>query len=369
MVGTQLIVMKRTKPRLPSHFNTVVLQSFRELAVIGGKWDELLDGSSADTIFLRAGWLYSWELTYGKNSELIIVLVSISDRLVAAGAFENVSGELIFAGKGPSDYSDILVSSSLDTSELPGVIESILQIAAESVARFRHFRLNRIQTESETLKYLLSGRSKTRAIIVDQTEAPRMDMRVVAHKLKKKSLIRHERKLARKGMLVDNCYNSSSDISSVLDQLFCQHIERWRNTPYPSLFLDDVSKEFYRQIVQNLGGTGFLRFTTLHLDERLIAAHFGFVHAGRYTWYKPSFDVSLAKFSPGEVLLKRLLEAARVEPVNIFDFTIGNESFKLRFATDVPLVTSLYVTDSLIKATVVRIRQGVKRTRDSLFGK
>ncbi len=49
-------------------------------------------------------------------------------------------------------------------------------------------------------------------------------------------------------------------------------------------------------------------------------------------WYKPTFDISYAKRSPGEVLLKILLEYALEHDVAKFDFTIGDEDYKYRFA-------------------------------------
>jgi CelD/BcsL family acetyltransferase involved in cellulose biosynthesis len=77
---------------------------------------------------------------------------------------------------------------------------------------------------------------------------------------------------------------------------------------------------------------GWLRFTRLDWGDRPIAFHFGFCFAGRYLWYKPSFDIGLARMSPGEALLRRLLLAAAGEGAREFDFGLGDEPFKRRFA-------------------------------------
>jgi CelD/BcsL family acetyltransferase involved in cellulose biosynthesis len=63
--------------------------------------------------------------------------------------------------------------------------------------------------------------------------------------------------------------------------------------------------------------------------------HFGFEFGDRLTWYKPAFDVEFAKHSPGEVLIKYLLEYALERKVGELDFTIGEEAFKYRFANHV----------------------------------
>jgi CelD/BcsL family acetyltransferase involved in cellulose biosynthesis len=80
-------------------------------------------------------------------------------------------------------------------------------------------------------------------------------------------------------------------------------------------------------------GCPVLRFTRVDWNDRPIAFHFGFCHAGRFLWYKPSFAIDLARRSPGEVLLRHLLLAAAAEGATAFDFGLGNEAFKHRFAT------------------------------------
>ncbi|MGV3659656.1 MAG: GNAT family N-acetyltransferase, partial [Prosthecobacter sp.] len=101
----------------------------------------------------------------------------------------------------------------------------------------------------------------------------------------------------------------------------------------PSLFEQEASREFYRGLVMDDAFWPLVDFRLLHAGERLVAAHFGFFHAGRFLWYKPSFDPELGSLGAGEVLLKHLITAAAAEGAQEFDFTRGNEGFKQRFAT------------------------------------
>jgi hypothetical protein len=80
---------------------------------------------------------------------------------------------------------------------------------------------------------------------------------------------------------------------------------------------------------------GWINFTVVKSEKRPIAFHFGFVFNKRFIWYKPSFDIDLFKYYPGEVLLKELLEYAVDKKYNEFDFTIGSDFFKKRFANKV----------------------------------
>jgi len=112
--------------------------------------------------------------------------------------------------------------------------------------------------------------------------------------------------------------------------------------------------------------SGWLRFTVLQLDGKMIAAHLGWLYAGRFYWYKPTFKISLKKYSPGQVLLKRAIEQAIAENALEFDFLLGNEAYKNRFATKERELVWLEIDTSWLAATAKRVRQRISRKWDSL---
>jgi CelD/BcsL family acetyltransferase involved in cellulose biosynthesis len=136
----------------------------------------------------------------------------------------------------------------------------------------------------------------------------------------------------RQGQLEFRNCTSADEIIAYLDRFFQQHIERWALADTPSSFLDVRQQAFYRELVQQLAPAGQLLFSVLLLDRAPIAFHFGFEHQGRIIYYKPSFDIDYFKHSPGLVLLKYLLEYALERGAAEFDFSIGEESYKYRFA-------------------------------------
>jgi CelD/BcsL family acetyltransferase involved in cellulose biosynthesis len=230
----------------------------------------------------------------------------------------------------------------------------LLSEALEATPGARGFLLRRIPDEGGTparLESLGQGWWVTR---LDSIEAPTMDMWAAQEALKKKSLKRHESVLSRAGDLETVRLNRAEEVLERLPLFFDQHIRRWQNTPSPSLFLVPRRQEFYRLLVRNLAESGSLRYTELRLDGRMVAAHLGAYYEGQFSWYKPTFEPTLAKLSPGEVLLKRLIEQAAEEGAREFDFTIGDEAFKKRFATRVRVVTDVHVTRSPFSAIKLR---------------
>jgi CelD/BcsL family acetyltransferase involved in cellulose biosynthesis len=151
--------------------------------------------------------------------------------------------------------------------------------------------------------------------------------------LRKKSLVRHENYLRRMGTLQVHHFQDGKDILPHLDEFFEQHVARWAVTPYASPFNHQIQRDFYQKLTRVAARAGWLRFTRVDWGGDPVAFHFGFCYRDNYLWYKPSFAIELARRSPGEVLLRQLLVAAMDEGASRFDFGLGDEAFKQRFAT------------------------------------
>lgn len=351
-----------------NEFVITVDRSLGRLFEHGGEWDQLLATSAANTVFLTSGWLRAWLETYGREANLLIPQIRKSGRLVAAAAFQESKGVIEFIGKGRSDYLDLVLSRELESDAASAAMTALLDAARAATEGFRCFVLQRVPVENGTPARLQQARSRYVTTRKGTELAPTMEMFAAKEKLAKKSLRRHEQGLQRLGQLRTDTFTCANDISPRLSEFFDQHVRRWNGTPYPSLFLDDKNREFYRRVTQYLDPAGWLRFTEVRLDGRLVAAHFGFFHANRFTWYKPTFDPELARYSPGEVLLKRLIERADAEEATEFDFTIGDEAFKRRFSTKVREIAQLHITDSRMRAYGLRMRLALARTLRFVLG-
>ena len=184
--------------------------------------------------------------------------------------------------------------------------------------------------------------------------------------LKKKSLRRHHNYFCRQGRLEFEDHAAAEDIVVHLDAFFQQHVERWGLTETPSQFLHEAPRAFVREIVRTLAPTGYLRFSVVSLDGRPIAFHLGFECNGRFIWYTPTFDVALARHSPGEVLIKYLLEDASARGLLEFDFGPGEEAFKYRFSNYARSISSAHVYRSQLAGRLdagkFKLRTVIKRS-------
>jgi CelD/BcsL family acetyltransferase involved in cellulose biosynthesis/protein-tyrosine-phosphatase/predicted ATP-grasp superfamily ATP-dependent carboligase len=300
-------------------------------------WEALVAQCPDSTIFQTRAWLGPWWAAFRSDSMRPWIFCAYEgDRLVGLAPLVLNAEEhtLQWLGEGHSDYQTFPARNAE-----PHVVEALLEAIAARVPRRVVIDLSQVPQFS-TLGVILARRSQERSsgiVIEGKTACPWLDLdaREVTRVTAKESVKRGERKLLSLGQLRFSRLSEAAHIEPMLETFFAQHIVRWSGTAYPSLFNREQNRTFYRDLVHVLAPSRSLQFSVLSLNDRPIAQHFGMLSKDRLLWYKPTFETSLAKCSPGEALLKNLIVDARNQGLRVLDFTRGDEPFKLRFASSV----------------------------------
>ncbi len=329
-----------------NNVETHVLKGFHDPIINDDTWNGLLSNGAVNVLFLTLPWQRTWWANFARG-DLLLIAAYKGTSLVAIAPFFTDSGMVFFVGSGGSDYLDFIGNISD-----PDVLDALLTTARQKTSNFVGFRFHHVLDKSLTSKFIQESAERLRLKCFDEQSlaAPFIDLDQVAESvIQKKSLVRHQRYFEREGDLDVRNLNSVEEIMPRLEIFFSQHIKRWGGTSYPSLFNDQKQCRFYEHIVQAMANMGWLRFTELIWNDNPIAFHFGFSYQKTFLWYKPSFDIDLARRSPGEVLIRQLLFAAINEEVSIFDLGLGGEPFKQRFATGSELVRTwgVYAPEAL----------------------
>jgi CelD/BcsL family acetyltransferase involved in cellulose biosynthesis len=293
----------------------------------------LVQQGKTNEIFLTWQWQKVWWDVFGRGTLLLILAEKEGIPVFIAPLFAD-QGMVFFIGSGGSDYLDFIGHPPDHQS-----LTEMLNIAKENTPDFEGFLFYHIPEESDT-PLILSELARNNGMQIcqhDEMLAPKLEMDISTVKLSeavnKKSLVRHEKWFIRNGVLKICHFQYNKEIQPLLDEFFQQHIDRWIETPYPSQFLKPDERDFFKRLSETLSETGWLRFTSVIWNGIPVAFHFGFNYDGSFFWYKPSFNISFRKYSPGEVLLRNLLIKAIDERAHTFDFGLGDEDFKRRFAT------------------------------------
>jgi len=335
---------RKPKPKPADDASLRVVAHSDFAAISEEQWQQLWERCPEATVFQRREWLLAWWTTYGSATHrLQLIAVYDGTRLVGLAPLYRKPLRLLnlgvptlsLLGDGHSDYQVLLVQDN-DAQITMALVAALAALVHSGC----NLQLNEVRGSSALAAALAPRVTQglTGLHIAERTVCPRLSVRGneagVAAVLGKQSLRRHQRQLAALGTVVVEHYETLSQIAPLLPALFAQHIARWQGTAHPSLFLDETNQRFYRQMVDQMAGTGAVLFTTVTVGGRLAALHLGLRSRGDLLWYKPSFDPALRHTGPGEVLLHALLLKAQTLDAQALDFTRGDEAFKRRFASE-----------------------------------
>jgi CelD/BcsL family acetyltransferase involved in cellulose biosynthesis len=125
----------------------------------------------------------------------------------------------------------------------------------------------------------------------------------------------------------------SEEVPGDLGTLFRLHDARWAERPDSSAFSDPAVRAFHLEFATAALERGWLRLTSMEVDGAPIAALYGWLIGGRWSYYQAGFDPAWSRHSPGFLLLAETIREAIEDGASEYDMLLGEEGFKRRFAT------------------------------------
>ena len=302
------------------------------------EWPRLWALAPRRHAFNGAAWTAAWAASRGPSLDLFSPAVGGATGLEGIlPLVRDPDGVLRFHGRPECDYADLLAAPG----SAPAVLEQSLRLLL-SERGWRRAKLDNVREDGilasaldrlpYDLRRLLSVERQAACPAVSAAVGGAGVFRELANKDK---LRQYHRKLGRLGEVGFRHLASREEALAHLPRFFRQHQERSVLAGRDSQFLDERPRRFYEELVRAMDPATELRFGILTAGDRIAACHFGFEANGRFLFYKPTFDVALWDYSPGQVLLRALFEYAEDRGLGVFDFTIGDEDYKHRFANEV----------------------------------
>ena len=149
-----------------------------------------------------------------------------------------------------------------------------------------------------------------------------------------RELRRSHRKLEALGP-VELKVASNPETAAALMQSTLEYKSAWcRATGACDLLGQPAYTDFYRMLARQEVG-GIAHTSGLMVGDRMIAGNFGLVWRGRFYGLIQSSDFENYKsYSPGNILLAELIRWCCANGISLFDFSIGSESYKGRWAEE-----------------------------------
>ena len=315
---------------------TYIIQDANKINISTQEWNELLQHNETNTIFQTREWTSCWWDTYGYAQGLFLIILKQNDKICGiAPLFIKKSRNkriLTFIGEGNADYTDFII--------WPNKIEAMdvfFDLILANKDKWDEIVLSNIPEYSQTPVYIAKFCESHKLKVSSHNNIICPALTIKSNKeyldklLHKKSFTRHINYFTKNGEVKHTNITTSDQAILYIETFFRQHIARCTMTNYDSLFLIEENKNFYRKLLEELLPKNWVLFSVIECDDMPVSLHFGFDYNNTILWYKPSFDITFYKHSPGQLMVKHLIEYAISNNRDELDFTIGEEAFKHRF--------------------------------------
>ena len=114
--------------------------------------------------------------------------------------------------------------------------------------------------------------------------------------------------------------------NEILDFFFKEKYKQLERTKAWNYLNNEVYKKYIYDLIEFDNRN--LCFSCLKINKKIISSHIGYIYNNIYYYIFPVYDKNFKKYSPGNILLSKLIDNYKAKKFNLFDFTIGNELYK-----------------------------------------
>lgn len=297
-----------------------------------------LESDSNSSVFQSYNWNKLWYDTIGfkQKLKLKIVLVFFENKVVMLFPFILKSSYgfniISFIGDQQSDYLSPLINYKANL-DLKNIWSSVISsLPNHDLIFFNKLTLFKNKANLDFLSLLkinefnIAHSSSLSESLEDYNQRLRSKL--------KSDLNRQKRRLSNLGKLKFKIINDGTEFKKLVPKMISQKRDRYKKTNVPDPFINELVKDFYINLIDIKSTELIPHYSVLMLDDEIIAAHLGIIYRKRFYYLLPSYSSKYMVYSPGKIQLYFLIEHSILNNLNVFDFTIGGESYKKEWCDD-----------------------------------
>jgi CelD/BcsL family acetyltransferase involved in cellulose biosynthesis len=349
-------------------FKTQIIHTKDEFKQLRNNWNELLERSGSDTVFLSHEWLSIWLDTFGLNTKCFMIMVIKGNKIIAIAPLVIVNHvkcgirirKLQFAGSPQADYSDFIIDELREQC-----VEAIFKCIIRNVKYWDIIELWHLLNDSPNWQYLIKNIDNRELSYwkYQATVAPYilLDQKFETYYLKISKKLRYDirrniKRLKARGILNYAILQSRDDRLEHLPQFMDTLINRTTaagRAVHTSTNL--LLGKFFTALINDSEASKLILFSRHNHNGQNIAFHFGFLYKSKVYWYKPTFDPAYGQYSVGSIHLRDSIEYAIGENITEFDLLLGDEPYKMRWTAKKRSVFNINLYNKSIKSKIMKI--------------
>ncbi|MFY9531902.1 MAG: GNAT family N-acetyltransferase [Candidatus Acidiferrales bacterium] len=314
------------------------------VASLRDKWQPLLDQSRPNHVFMTWEWLFTWWKHFGRGRELFVLVVEDKGEVIGIlplmlfidyrGAYKRIRS-LHFIGHRTSDWMDVIGIRKAE------VIRAALEYLRGCQHLWDYIDLLDLPEDSDTIAIISEIAHQTGFSFQKETTSTCPYVPTTADweryyqtyvpkqvRVKMNRVINRFRAIGE--LKVE--WSDASNLMKHLNGFFALHQRRQEARNQASIFSQEAVRKFHCDLAQTLP-LDYLNCPVLKLDQKVIAAHFGFRYDRRIYGYLSTLDPDFSALQPGKVLLRYMVEDCfNDDNLLEYDFLFGNEPYKYEWA-------------------------------------
>lgn len=325
---------------------THVVEDTASFEQLREEWNELLEASDSNGLFLTWEWLFTWWKHLSGGRRLHIVTVRLGRQLVAIAPLALRPSSLArllpfraleFLGSGiiGSDYLDFIIRRGQEREACRTLADYLSReklvleltqlskdacVAAEIAARLHQEAWNLAEAKTNVCPFInLSGHS-WESYLASLGSEHRYNFGRRMKNLTKRFEVRFEQ--AR----------SEEQRRGSFALLVALHNMRWRDRGCSEAFYAANLLAFHQELSRLALERGWLRLFVLRLDGAPAAALYGFRYHRVFYFFQSGFDPNYGKHSVGLVTMGLAIKSAVEEGAEEYDLLHGDEPYKFHWA-------------------------------------
>jgi CelD/BcsL family acetyltransferase involved in cellulose biosynthesis len=329
----------------PLSCDDVRLEIHDDLLPIERFWRAFQAGADG-TAFQSFEWLSTWQRHIGRREGVRPVVVIGRDAdggvlflLPFALSSRGFGRELTWLGTDLCDYNGPLLAPEYSRIIAPAQSALLMRRVFESLRQDPRFAHDLIRLEKMTgavatqpnpllaLPTMLHPSGAYRVALGADWEAFYREKRSSATRQRDRA---KRKKLAQFGDVRIVHPVEDDDILATFDALVAQKAASFARMGVHNIFARPGYLEFYRALATDPATRHLVHISRLQVGEENDAVNLGLVFRNRYYYVLASYaDNEATRFGPGAAHLRDIMQYAIERGIKVFDFTVGDESYKL----------------------------------------
>ncbi len=331
-------------------FRVEIIRNIEELNAMEEIWSDLLDKCPDKNPFFTFNWICAWWEFFGMGRQLFVMVIysrgevcGIVPLMISREVLLGITlRKLQFIGVKKSDYMGAIFVEDY---------ELCWRLAIETIYENRSLwdvvELARMREESDAftaLSQVLSSREQDIKYFFKHDNNCKGCPTIIMHgdwkqycdeNLSTKTLSkmrayirRIEKKADEKISFVEIV--DKDKIREAFKEVSDLECRSWKGEEQKGIFKGERNREFLSRVCSVFAEAGVFSIYMLRLDNTLVAYAIGFNYGQKYYFYNTAYDPLWRMYSPGSILLMKIIEECFDKKNTEFDMLQGEDEYKLK---------------------------------------